>query len=119
MQVEVCRNRVPNYLRRCGRVIFALEKVASLATAAYGEATLLQGSAPQLGQADIVQDRGSKIRFPVVSELSIRSEHRAEVVRPVPVRQQVLRVGVIRELFRVPYHSCVRRGQIRELEIDG
>src|SRR5271169_5679700 len=109
MQIEMGRNRIPDDLCFSSRVIFAKEKVERLTAATHSEATLLERRNSGLGETNVVQKRGRKMRFLVVFELTIRSEHRTEVIRAVAVRQQVLRMGSTGVLFCVLDHTCVRR----------
>src|ERR1700730_19304562 len=114
MQIEMGRNRIPDDLCFSSRVIFAKEKVERLTAATHSEATLLQRRNSGLGETNVVQKRGRKMRFLVVFELAVRSEHRTEVIRAVGVRQQVLRMGGNGVLFCSVVHAPVTLRQVRK-----
>src|SRR5712675_1547068 len=119
MQIEVCRDCVPDNLGFLRRVPFAYEKVVNLTTAADGKATGRKRNSPGIGKADVVENGGGEVQFFVVFEPAIRSENGAKVVCAVTVRQQVLRMRFTRKHFRVSCHPRVWRSKIGKIEIDG
>src|SRR5271167_7812 len=112
MQIEVCRDCVPDNLGFLRRVPFAYEKVVNLTTAADRKATGRKRNSPGIGKADVVENGGGEVQFFVVLEPAIRSKNGAEVVCAVTVRQQVLRMRFTRKHFRVFCHPRVRRSKI-------
>ena len=88
-------------------MFFDQKKGARLATSTHSEATLRQRCDPRLGETNVVQESGCKECLPVVFELVIRSEHRAEVICAVAVGQQISRMRGVRMLFHIFDHARV------------
>ena len=61
MQIEVCRDCVPDNLDFLRRVPFAYEKIVNLTTAADGKATCFKRNSPGIGKADVVENSGGKL----------------------------------------------------------